>query len=116
MMQQNLLVRDTQRRPGETTPPAETAMMKSPVANPYMGADMRNLINTLAPGTITSQRTIAVPQCSYSQIVQIRGWLPEAISAVAWFSFDNPVKVQEYLSTPAYLPSKIIRTLWSEKL
>lgn len=86
----NLLVRDTRRRPGETTPPAETPMMKSPVANPYMGADMRNLINTLAPGTITSQRTIAVPQCSYSQIVQIRGWLPEAISAVAWFSFDNP--------------------------
>ena len=46
----NLLVRDTRRRPGETAP-VDNAMVKSPVASPYIGNDMRNLINTLAPGT-----------------------------------------------------------------
>lgn len=85
----SLLVRDTRRRMGEPAP-AEGAMMKSPVANPYMGADMRNLLNTLAPGTVVSQRTIAVPQCSYSQVIQVRGWLPDEIGGIAWFSFDNP--------------------------
>ncbi len=85
----NLVIRDTRRRPGEAAP-AEGAMMKSPVANPFMGADTRNLINALAPGTIQSQRTIAISGCSYSQVIQVRGWLPEEISAIAWFSFDNP--------------------------
>jgi dipeptidase len=65
-------------------------MVKSPVAIPYMGADMRNLINTLVPGTIESQRTIAISGCSYSQVIQVRGWLPDEIGGIAWFSFDNP--------------------------
>jgi dipeptidase len=85
----NLLVRDTRRRPGDQAG-AEAPMMKSPVANPYMGSDMRNLLNTLAPNTVQSQRTIAVPQCSYSQVIQVRGWLPDEIGGIAWFSFDNP--------------------------
>lgn len=83
----NLVIRDMMRRPAEGSEPA---MVKSPVANPFMGADTRNLINALAPGTITSQRTIAISGCSYSQIIQVRGWLPDEISAIAWFSFDNP--------------------------
>ena len=33
---------------------------------------------------------MAVPQCSYSHIIQLRSWLPNAIGGVAWVSFDNP--------------------------
>jgi dipeptidase len=85
----NLLVRDMRRRPGESGA-NENAMVKSPAASPYMGADIRNLINTLAPGTMESQRTIAISGCSYSQVIQVRGWLPDEIGGIAWFSFDNP--------------------------
>jgi dipeptidase len=62
----------------------------SPVANPWPTGDMRNTLNYLAPGTIEFQRTVSVSWCSYSHITQLRGWLPDAIGAVSWFSFDNP--------------------------
>jgi len=85
----NLVVNAPRRRPAEGAAPDNTKV-KSTVANPYMGGDMVNLLNTLAPGTVENQRTIAVPQCSYSQVVQLRNWLPDEIGGIAWFSFDNP--------------------------
>jgi dipeptidase len=51
---------------------------------------MRNTLNYLAPGTVEFQRTVSVSWCSYSHITQLRGWLPDAIGGVSWFSFDNP--------------------------
>ncbi len=63
---------------------------KSPVANPWMSYDMRNLLNTLKPGAIERQRTIAIAGCSYSQVLQMRDWLPDPVGGIAWFSFDNP--------------------------
>lgn len=65
-------------------------LVKSPVANPWMGYNLRNLVNTLKPGTIESVRNIAISACSYSQIIQCRDWLPDEIGGIAWFSFDNP--------------------------
>lgn len=62
----------------------------SPIANPWLTADMRNTLNYLAPETVEFQRTVSVAWCSYSHITQLRGWLPDAIGAVSWFSFDNP--------------------------
>jgi dipeptidase len=47
-------------------------------------------LNYIAPGTIDFQRTVSVSWCSYSHITQLRGWLPDEIGAVSWFSFDNP--------------------------
>ena len=90
-MTRNLMV-EKRRRRGEPEPEegAEPEMIKSPIANPWMGRDMRTLVNTLKPGTTERQRAIAIAGCSYSQIVQIRDWLPDAIGGVAWFSFDNP--------------------------
>jgi dipeptidase len=35
-------------------------------------------------------RTIAVPQCAYSTVIQAREWLPDAIGGVCWMSLDNP--------------------------
>jgi len=48
------------------------------------------LVNALKPGTIQMQRTIPIAGCSYATVLQVRGWLPPAVGAVCWFSFDNP--------------------------
>jgi dipeptidase len=55
-----------------------------------MTNDMRDLLNSLKPGVTERVRGIAVIQCSYSQIIQLRDWLPDEVGGVAWFSFDNP--------------------------
>jgi dipeptidase len=67
-------------------------MIKSAVANPWMSREIMTLLNTLKPGTVAGQRTIAIARCSYSQVIQVRGWLPDEVGAVAWFSFDNPAQ------------------------
>ena len=65
-------------------------IVTSPIANPWMSRDMMTLLNTIKPGTVRRQRTIAIPECSYSQVIQLRDWLPDEIGGIAWFSFDNP--------------------------
>lgn len=35
-------------------------------------------------------RTIAVPQCAYSTVIQVRADKPNAIGGVCWMSLDNP--------------------------
>ena len=67
-------------------------MVKSPLGNPWMSRELMTLLNTLKPGTVMPTRTIAIARCSYSQVVQLRGWLPDEIGGVAWFSFDNPAQ------------------------
>jgi len=65
-------------------------MEKSPTANPWMSYNTMQLLNALKPDTVTRQRTIAIAACSYSEVLQCRGWLPDEVGGVAWFSFDNP--------------------------
>ncbi len=65
-------------------------MEKSPVVSNWMSRDWITLINTLKPGTITPQRTIAINACAYATVIQLRSWLPPAVGAVCWFAFDNP--------------------------
>ncbi|RKY84784.1 peptidase [candidate division KSB1 bacterium] len=86
-MTKNLMVKRRRRR-GEEVKKEE--MIKSPVVSPWMSRDMINLFNTLKPGVVKRYRTIAISACSYSQIIQCRGWLPDAIGGIAWFAFDNP--------------------------
>jgi dipeptidase len=62
----------------------------SPIAHPWLTANSRNLLNYIGEGTIEFYRTVAVSWCSYSQIIQLRDWLPDEVGGVAWFSFDNP--------------------------
>jgi dipeptidase len=64
--------------------------VKSPAVSNWMSQDLRSLLNELKPGVIKSRYTIAQNFCSYSEIIQCRGWLPDEVGAVAWFSFDNP--------------------------
>lgn len=63
---------------------------KSPVANPWMSKDTMNLFNALKPRTVERQRMIAMARCAYSEVLQCRNWLPDAVGGIAWFSFDNP--------------------------
>jgi dipeptidase len=78
----NLLVED--RRTGQPG--------KSPVANPFMSREMFALLNTLKPDTVQRTRTIAIAGCSYGTVIQCRGWLPDPVGGVCWFSFDNPAE------------------------
>lgn len=91
-MTQNLMVPELRRRRyGQPAQEEEKPkIVKSPLANPWMSRDMMHLLNTIKPGTVERQRTIAIAGCSYSQVIQCRDWLPPEIGGIAWFSFDNP--------------------------
>ena len=58
----------------------------------FMSGDMRALLNKLVPDVTKRIRTIAVIQCAYSHVIQLRNWLPDEIGGVAYFSFDNPAQ------------------------
>lgn len=60
--------------------------------SPFMPNDLRALLNKLEPDVAERVRTIAVIQCSYSHIIQLRDWLPDEIGGVAYFSYDNPAQ------------------------
>jgi dipeptidase len=62
-----------------------------PISN-FMTNDMRSLLNQIKPGVTERWRTIAVIQCSYSHIIQLRDWLPDEVGGVAYFAFDNPAQ------------------------
>jgi dipeptidase len=84
-MTQNLKVASAGKNAGDGTPAAVSAS-----ANPWMTADMIQMLNGIKDSTVVRHRLIAVPQCSYSHVIQLRGWLPDAIGGIAWMSFDNP--------------------------
>jgi len=65
-------------------------MVKSPVAHPWLTRDMIKLLNTLKPESVDRKRTISISACSYSEVLQLRDWLPDPIGGIAWLSFDNP--------------------------
>ncbi|WP_430817491.1 dipeptidase [Carboxylicivirga sp. RSCT41] len=87
-MTQNLMV--TKKKYNDNKEEIGVDTIKSPVANPWMGRGERNLYNQLKEGSVEFQRTVAVSWCSYSEIIQLRDWLPDEIGGIAWFSFDNP--------------------------
>lgn len=60
--------------------------------SPFMPNDMRALFNKIEKDVAPRVRTVAVIQCSYSHIIQLRDWLPDEIGGVAYFAFDNPAQ------------------------
>lgn len=62
----------------------------SPLANPWMRSDEIALYAALGDSAMKWTRTVAVPQCAYSTIIQLRNWLPDAIGGVVWMCLDNP--------------------------
>ena len=63
-------------RDGKTT--------KSPIANPFMNGDLRELLG------VTRERTIASPTATYLSITQSRAWLPDPLGGLVWLGYDNP--------------------------
>ncbi len=59
-------------------------VVKSPVANPFMSTDIRELFH------IQRERTICSPTATYLQITQSRSWLPNPIGGLVWLGYDNP--------------------------
>jgi len=83
---QNLLIPNRYRED-----PDDPEFVKSPFVNNWNATrGQAELFNALKPGSVQPQRTIAVQQCSYSQVIQARDWLPPEIGTVAYFSYDNP--------------------------
>lgn len=62
----------------------------SPAANPWMTRDMSTMLNGIKEGTVSTHRTVSVPQCSYSTVIQLRSWLPDDVGGIVWLSLDNP--------------------------
>lgn len=79
-----LKVTQRNRRTGETD------TIVSPVANPWMRSDEIALYAAMGDDQMKWIRTIAVPQCAYSTIIQLRDWLPDAVGGVVWTCLDNP--------------------------
>lgn len=80
----NLKVVKKDRKTGQT----DTII--SPKANPWMRPDEVQMLNGIKEGAVKSYRNIAVPQCAYSTVIQLRSWLPDAVGGICWFSMDNP--------------------------
>ncbi len=68
-------------------------VIKSPVANPFMTGDLKNLLK------VPSERTICCARATYLQITQSRSWMPDAIGGVVWLGYDNPATTPH---TPFY--------------
>lgn len=76
--------------PAKDSVPAHKVI--SPVANPWLTTNMRNTLNTIAPGTVEFSRTLAVAWCSYSTVIQLRNYLPDGIGGICWYAVDNPAQ------------------------
>lgn len=62
----------------------------SPVANPWMQPDEIAVYEALGDSVMHNIRTVSVPWCAYSTIIQCRDWLPDGVGGVAWICLDNP--------------------------
>ena len=62
----------------------------SPVANPWITNEQLAMFYAMGDSAMKWTRTVSVPWCSYSTVIQLRDWLPDEIGGVAWVAFDNP--------------------------
>ena len=62
----------------------------SPYSNPWMRPDEINMYYAMGDSTMKNIRTVSVPWCAYSTLIQLRSWLPNEVGGVAWVALDNP--------------------------
>ena len=65
---------------------------RNPAANPWITAEVINMLNSLKKGAAVSHRTPSVVWCAYSHVIQIDGSLPEGLGGTCWMSVDNPAQ------------------------
>ena len=63
---------------------ADSGLIKSPLATPFPGSDLRKLLK------MTYRRPVARHRGHYGMVIQLRSWLPDAIGGVYWVYLDNP--------------------------
>ncbi len=62
----------------------------SPYSNPWMRPDEINMYYAMGDSAMKNIRTVSVPWCAYSTVIQLRSWLPDEVGGVAWMALDNP--------------------------
>lgn len=62
----------------------------SPYSNPWMRPDEINMYYAMGDSAMKNIRTVSVPWCAYSTVIQLRSWLPDEVGGVAWVALDNP--------------------------
>lgn len=65
-------------------PDGKGNFVKSPLATPFPGSDMRKLIIQ------TYRRPVARHRGHYGMVCQLRSWFPDEIGGVYWVYLDNP--------------------------
>lgn len=68
----------------------EADSVVSPVSNPWMRPDEINMYYAMGDSAMKNIRTVSVPWCAYSTVIQLRSWLPDEVGGVAWMALDNP--------------------------
>jgi len=63
---------------------ADSGFVKSPLATPFPGSDLRKLLK------MTYRRPVARHRGHYGMVLQLRDWLPDEIGGVYWVYLDNP--------------------------
>ncbi len=75
---------DMTASPQWLVPNKKGQLQKSPLATPFPGKDLRELLQ------LTYRRPIARHRGHYGMVCQLRGWLPNSIGGVYWVYLDNP--------------------------
>jgi len=70
--------------PNWLVPDGKGGYVKSPLATPFPGKDLRALLR------LTNRRPVARHRGHYGMVCQLREWLPDPIGAVYWVYLDNP--------------------------
>jgi dipeptidase len=65
-------------------PDGKGGYVKSPLATPFPGSELRKLLK------LTNRRPVARHRGHYGMICQLRGWLPKEIGGIYWVYLDNP--------------------------
>lgn len=73
---------DMTRDPAWMVPAGGGRFTKSPMASPFIPAEMEKVLR------VRHHRTIATQ--GYGMVAQLRSWLPDAVGGIYWFYVDNP--------------------------
>ncbi|MBR1769954.1 MAG: C69 family dipeptidase, partial [Bacteroidales bacterium] len=63
---------------------SEPDSIVSPFSNPWMRPDEINMYYAMGDSLMKNIRTVSVPWCAYSTVIQLRSWLDDDIGGVAW--------------------------------
>ncbi len=82
--------KDTKDNKGDKQQTEEPDSIVSPFSNPWMRPDELKMYYSMGDSLMKNIRTVSVPWCAYSTVIQLRSWLPDDIGGVAWIALDNP--------------------------